>query len=89
MQCKIKKVNSFKPNEKWFLPPSDIQTIKKTVEAALKNAKYSVDPVEYFQNMKSRHEAILELEKIEKDCTCGLKLNGRILYISKTQRESS
>lgn len=88
MQCKIKKVKTFKPNEQWFLPPDNIQVIKRTVEAALKNAKYSVDPVEYFQAMKSRYDAILELERVESDCVCGLKLNGKVVYIPTSHNES-
>lgn len=88
VQCKIKKVKTFKPNEQWFLPPDNIQVIKRTVEAALKNAKYSVDPVEYFQAMKSRYDAILELERVESDCVCGLKLNGKVVYIPNLPNES-
>lgn len=81
MKHKIKKVDAFKENEKWFLPPEHIQTIKNTVEAALKNAQYSVNPTEYSQDMGSKLDAVLELEKIDNDCICGIKFNGKVLYM--------
>lgn len=88
MKCKIKKVKSFKPNEKWFLPPDDIQTIKSTLEAAVNNAQYSVDPIAYYQDMAAKLDKIKELESIDNVCICGIKFSGNICYIpSKKQLE--
>ena len=38
--------------------------------------------------MKSKYDAILELERVENDCTCGVKLNGKVVYIPNLSNES-
>lgn len=87
LKCKIKKIKSFKPHEKWFLPPDKLQVNKKVIEEALKNAKYSVDPIVYYQDMRARYEKILELEKIAPNCICGIKFGGSICYISTKEHQ--
>ena len=82
MCCKIKKVNCFKKNEQWYLPPDNIHVIKKTIEIALSNAKYSSNPIEYYKEMQERLLKIEELAEVEgNNCICGIKFSGNICYI--------
>ena len=81
IKCKIKKVSNFKESETWFLPPTNISEIKSTIEAALKNAQYAVNPSEYYETMAVRLSYITQLEKDYPNCICGIKVSGNICYI--------
>ena len=81
VHCKVKKVKHFKSNEQWYLPPDHISNIRKTIEAAVENAQYSVDPIEYYKSMTAKLTRLVELESKEKDCICGIKFSGNICYI--------
>ena len=85
LKCKIKKVKSFQNHGNWYLPPNHIKVIKNTIEEALRNARYSIDPIPYYQEMRERYDKILELEKIDSNCICGIKFSGSICYT--TQKE--
>ena len=75
----------FKEKGGWYLPPDNIETVKKVIEEALRNAKYSIDPIRYYQEMRERYEKILELEKLSPGCTCGIKFSGNIYYIPQCE----
>lgn len=85
MSCKIKEKKSFKPTEKWFLPPDKISTIKRILEIAVKHSQYSETPTDYFISMSTKLEKIKELEGVEPHCVCGIKHSGNIFYISNKE----
>ena len=63
----------------------NIKVIKQTIKEALRNAKYSIDPIGYHQTMKARYDKIVELEKIDDDCIWGIKFSGNICYVSEKE----
>lgn len=55
----------------------------------MQNAKYAVDPIEYYESMAVKLSYLTKLEEECPDCICGIKVSGNIHYIpKKTTKEA-